>query len=613
VVTINSNGLATGVSPGTSQVTASASGVTSSPDTLAITAPPIVITPATGTLPSGSVSTAYTSNITATGGLAPYTFSLDAASAALPAGLSFSSTASSATISGTPTATGTTIGIIVDVKDSESPALTQTVTYSIAINACGAGSEALLNGQYAFLLKGLDSSGNPALVGGVMTVDGAGQITAGALDMNLNSGVQSNLTINSGSSYSVGSDHRGCMAITTSAGTQNYRFSLANISSGVASTGHMIDFDTTGPFTAGVLRKQDPTAFSAAQVTGTYAFGGSSVENAAGSGGKFAIAGVIGFDGAGGITGGTRDDNQNGTLDGNAALTAWPASSPFSFDTTKSSYSIGANGRGTLVTAIVGQAGTSQNVLYVVSSAEALFMSSDPQPSNIVAGEAFQQSGGPFSTSSLSGKYITYYSSLGSGGTATTSATLNLLDISAQTFNQVKNDGGTITPSTITAVTFTVASTGRAVGAGGGNGALLYLVSPNQAFFLNRNLRVGAGFVESQTGSPFSNSSAIGTFALGTTNPDGLSVSDQSAVATFDGTSSFSATSDNNFTGSLLPNHIFGPMSYSVDSTGLGLIPANCSIGTTCQTIFYIISPTKAVVMNVGTTNTNPSIQVSDQ
>jgi len=101
--------------------------------TLAITAPAIVISPSS--LPNGTVSTSYSVNITAVGGVPPYTFSLDSASSALPVGLSFASNSTKATISGTPTTAGTTNNIIIDVKDSEQPAVTQKMTYLITINA----------------------------------------------------------------------------------------------------------------------------------------------------------------------------------------------------------------------------------------------------------------------------------------------------------------------------------------------------------------------------------------------------------------------------------------------------------------------------------------------
>jgi hypothetical protein len=142
----------------------------------------------------------------------------------------------------------------------DSNAANNSSTDSVTItSACvSLGSESLLSGSYALLLKGFDAAGNPVLIGGVLTFNGTdsnGLITAGAIEANLNTGVQLDLAVTSGS-YGVGSDQRGCMVITPSAGTENYRFSLGNISSGVAATGHVIGFDQGGPFVTGILRKQ---------------------------------------------------------------------------------------------------------------------------------------------------------------------------------------------------------------------------------------------------------------------------------------------------------------------------------------------------------------------
>src|SRR5260370_12270856 len=103
------------------------------------------------------------------------------------------------------------------------------------------------------------------------------------------------------------------MAITTWAGPQNYRFSLGNISYGVGSTGHVIDFDTTGPFTAGIMRKQSGS-FSAATLNGSFAFGASSPQNAAQGGGKFGVVGVSTFNGGGGLTGRPAACKHNSTI-----------------------------------------------------------------------------------------------------------------------------------------------------------------------------------------------------------------------------------------------------------------------------------------------------------
>ena len=80
----------------------------------------------TTSLPSGVVGAAYNFTVTATGGVAPYTFT----AAGLPAGLSISA---GGVISGTPTAPGTVTAAIT-VTDSTNPThMTATANLSIAI------------------------------------------------------------------------------------------------------------------------------------------------------------------------------------------------------------------------------------------------------------------------------------------------------------------------------------------------------------------------------------------------------------------------------------------------------------------------------------------------
>ncbi len=583
---------------------------------ITVTVAALVVT--TTNLPNGTVNTAYNQQLNFSGGTPPVTWTIS--SGALP---SWASLSASGAITGTPTATATS-NFTVKATDSATPTpQTATQSLSITVNAAATcvsgGSESLLNGSYAMLLKGFDSSGNPALVGGVLTFNGTGGITSGAIDMNLNAGVQTNLSVTSASSlYHVTSDHRGCMVITTSAGTQNYRFSLGNISSGVASTGHVIDFDTTGPFTSGLMRKQSGS-FSNSTLNGSFAFGASSPQNTAQGGGRFGVVGVITFNGGGGITGGSEDFNQNGTIDGNAANTNWPAS-PISITSVGSSYTVASNGRGTLTVAIIGTTAIFKEVLYVVSSSETLFMTSDAQTlanHNITAGEALLQSG-TLSGNPLSGAYIGYQSGLNTTGTTPVSrTTLLLLNASGIniTGNQLRNDGGSFQSKSIgTGITYSVTSSGRmTVSGGGGTGPIFYLVSPNQAFALNGNNTVDTGFFQSQTGT-----SASGTYAFGVIDPQDASVGTESGVATFtSATTSISGISDGNSNGSQSLANPFGPQSYSIDSTGLVSTPSGCTISatsTTCQTLIYVISPTKAVVMDIGSTNnTNTRIEVADQ
>ena len=106
----------------------------------------------TTSLPAATLNTAYSTTLAATGGVAPYTFTL-ANSTALPAGLNLSS---AGVINGTPTAAGST-QFSVTVTDSTPPtAFSLTSNLSITVNAtapCGnmsTGNGASLNGYVPF-------------------------------------------------------------------------------------------------------------------------------------------------------------------------------------------------------------------------------------------------------------------------------------------------------------------------------------------------------------------------------------------------------------------------------------------------------------------------------
>src|SRR5215472_2168578 len=88
---------------------------------------PVQIT--TTSLPGGQVNSAYAASLTASGGIAPYTWSLSSGS--LPAGLAL---VASGQISGTPTASGTS-SFTVKVTDSSSPAQSATASLSIVVAA----------------------------------------------------------------------------------------------------------------------------------------------------------------------------------------------------------------------------------------------------------------------------------------------------------------------------------------------------------------------------------------------------------------------------------------------------------------------------------------------
>ena len=125
--TINASGLATGVSVGTTTISAALTGVTGS-TTLTVQTAPLAIT--TASLTNGTVSTAYSATLAASGGTLPYTWSI--VSGSLPAGLTLN--AASGAITGTPTTVGVS-NFTAQVSDASSPVQTVTKALSITIAA----------------------------------------------------------------------------------------------------------------------------------------------------------------------------------------------------------------------------------------------------------------------------------------------------------------------------------------------------------------------------------------------------------------------------------------------------------------------------------------------
>lgn len=588
---------------------------------ITVTVAPLVIT--TTSLPNGVVTSVYNQTIMFTGGTNPVTWSITAG--ALPAGLVLNT--ANGNITGTPTTAGTST-FTVKATDSATPtAQTATANLSITVNsaACGTGSESLLNGQYAFALQGFNGT-NPVGIGGIFDADGLGNIakSVGIVDINDGgpSGVQLNQAITSaGSSYSIGPDHRGCMTIITGAVSRTFRFSLGNLlTTGVASTGHVIQFDSSGEFVAGTLRIQNPAGFSNAAINGNYAFGATAPKA---NSGKFAVLGT--FTAAGGvISAGQADTNDNGNVDNLGAAFTYPPT-PVAFT---GSYTIAANGRGTFTITVTSggtPVATVHASLYVVSASEMLMLSTDPQTTNsLFVGSALQTTQSTFGASSLNAPSILYTTGLqNNGGTTASRVSAGIFSPNSSgsfTFSGNTNKGGTIGADNVSG-SYSVASNGRVTfsvaGAGANNLPIIYLVSPNKGFVIFTdsgltNPHVEFGLFEPQTGGPFTNASASGTYAFGTVWPSEINVGDDEGVATF-ASPNVTGTSDSISSGSSNPNNAFSG-TFSIDSTGLGVIPANCSIsGGTCQTIFFVISPTKAVVFDVKTTNTNPNLQVADK
>lgn len=212
----------------------------------------------TASLPNGTVATAYSQVLTASGGASPYTFSV--VSGALPTGLSLgavsnpTSRSSTVTLSGTPTAGGTfnftirttdnsigtgpvqqdqayTVTIAsptISVSPTTIPNGTRNTAYSQTLTANGGTASYTWNVSAGALPSGLSLSGG-GVVSGTPTAVGSFTFTARAQDSSTGGGPY--------------------------AGTRSYTFSIAEIvpvanagsaTVGYSSSGHPIALSITG-------------------------------------------------------------------------------------------------------------------------------------------------------------------------------------------------------------------------------------------------------------------------------------------------------------------------------------------------------------------------------
>jgi large repetitive protein len=591
---------ATGTSTFKVQVMDSSTPAQTATQSLSLTIEQLSIT--TNTLLNPMVGESYNQTLqyTETDATLPVTWSL-ATGSTLPAGLSLNG--STGAITGTPTTAGTTT-FTVQLSDSSTPPQTASQSLSLTVTTatqCGSGSESLLSGQYAMSLLGFDGSG-PAGMLGSFTADGTGNITAGVEDINSNAGIQTNVSVTpTGSSYNIGSDHRGCLTLVAGAATRVFRFSVGGISSGVATSGRIIEFDSTGSNMTGTIEIQDSAYFSNGAISGnTFSLRAKSPLS---SGGFYAAVGLLSLSGT--SVSGSIDINNNGTVNLGQSPT-----SPLTF--TGGTYNIGSNGRGTL--SFTPSGGSPINlIVYVMDLSQVNLMSSDPQSANTVfsgsAGQQFQ--GPPYTNSSLNAASVLFASGqTASGGPSLVEAGVFTPDGNGNfTFSGDQNGGGTASSQTLSG-TYSVDSSGRVqvMNAGSSTPELIfYLTSSNGAGVMSTDTHVLTGDVELQVGGPFTNSSLTGTFPFATIDPVVAASPLIEGVETFGGNGNVTGTFDLNAGGSLSLANAF-TATYAVSSIGRVVMPAN---GTT-QKVTYIINA-KVVTFDYTSADTNPTLIIGLQ
>lgn len=470
--------------------------------------PPLSV--ATGSLPIGTVNTAYNQTLQASSGVQPYTWSL-INSTTLPAGLSL---APNGVISGTPIATGTS-NFTVQVEDSSTPQQIAQANLSITINP-GITNNAKLSGNYAFSVRGFDPNGPhlPLFVAaGSFVADGNGNISNGIMDTN-NTVIPANQAFSG--TYSIGQNGLGYMTFNITAGGSR-SFALSIMANGNADLIEFDDITGGGTRNSGVLLKQTTSAFLTSAITGSYAFGFLGIDSAKN---RFGVAGDFQADGAGHFTGGVLDSDDSAK---------GPSSSvPFT-----GAYSVASTGRG------LATIGSNSYSFYVVNATELLVVEIDPfvpgGANPLVSGTILAQA----STGSFNGPSVFELTALSSSGPESqvgqfnaTVGTFSLTSdhVASGALNSLAGSGG-----------YTIVN-GRVSLTGSGfqnSQPVLYMVNPNQAFIIGTDSAVSFGFMTAQSVA----SSLSGTYAGGSLAPADPAVSNVVSIA-IAGSNNLSVTSD---------------------------------------------------------------------
>lgn len=652
---------------------------------------PAALAVSTTSMPDGTVGTPYSSDIQATGGTAPYTWSVS--SGTLPDHLALdSSTTSSVSVSGTPETAQSNVQFTVQVTDSASQSATKVFAVSVAASsikvaitnklagilpaaagvvfnasvqndsatqgvnwtltannadcspACGSlsgasatsvtytppatiptapnntpkltatavadasksdsniiaitnsplsactnsGNEAVLNGQYAFLLQGYDAT-NAQGMAGSFTADGTGHITAGHVDSN-GSAVHSGAVDTTNSSYSVGADNRGCLTVVTPSGTTVMHFAVGGVSANVATKGSVVRFDDslgTGVRASGKLMKQDATSFSG-NLSGNYALklmGEDSTVGRFGAEGAITASGTL-------LSNGEIDTNDAGTTAHVTGATGLLGSS------------VDANGRGT-ATVSTTTAFPGNLVFYMVSASEALVVSSDVLSINTpaVSGELRLQSGS-LTNASLNGISVFHKAGIDTSGRIAAVGTQTADGSGAINLAIYEDDAGTAQPVQNVSATYAVASNGRVTLTGAGTGApVFYLTGTNAGFMLGTDATVTDGEFKAQAAGPFSNSTLSGDYFFATNAVGSQAADSVVGEVTTDGAGNASLQVDASSSTGLSIDQSQSS-AFTVGSNGIGTLDGDA---------FVVVSADEAVAIQGGTGNTNPNIIVIEK
>jgi len=548
-----------------------------------VPAPLIIITTS---LPNATVNVAYSAPLQASGGTTPYTWTV-ASGSSLPSWLTLGNSGTNWSLSGTPTAAGTST-FSLTVTDSTKPTAeskTQSLSLTVGASAaCGSGNEGALSGQYAFSLSGYNASGFMAAIGS-FTADGSGHIMAGTVDSNgISLGVKNGSITTSGSSYSVGSDNRGCATIVTPFYTFKTRFAL-DTTSGAATGGAIQEWEPAPSqyIASGLILKQTVPASLPNGVWVYEQFGVFSTSQT-----RTAVVGTLTASN-GSFIAGEYDSDAGGSHSTHTGLTG--------------SYTapVATTGRFTTTTTLSGI--TAHRAAYLVSGTRFLEITTDALGSTTSAlvGDARLQSG----SLTLSGNLAFYTSGIISGGTGGIvdfgRVTISGSTLTASVYEDEAGTWTTPTPFTETCG-FAIDSYGKMTLSGSScqtNAPVIYLYGPNTGWMLGTGSSTSFGHMEPQSATTITS----GQYFFGTQMTDHFSVETDTGTVTL---ASAGATGTGDNTSTTSPLQADQPVSETFTVNADGTFSSSDNLGVVSG---VIVSDSKIVAVG-NQTSLYPTILV---
>jgi hypothetical protein len=629
---------------------------------LIVNPPPLMIT--TTSLPAGLVGVPYSGTLAATGGVKPYSWCIfekngacDNGAGILPPGLNLdpaTCTKSSVPcmITGTPTAGGS-FGFILQVQDSGSPQQTVPANLGILINSLG---NSTLSGNYVFNFSGY-KGGQFVVMAGSFAADGQGHIcivdqtgkctamSPGVLDYNDGSGEPTDNNgrpipqmIEAGSTYSISPSGLGTMTITTDKAV--FDFAIAVKSDG---SGSLIQNDAQ-EYGSGMISSHTPLGQSdqwplcgSPVAIGLFGFDNSLP-------GRYAAAGQFQFSPPPPqgtcvdiLPTGTMDVNDGGTPSNATFLGAF---NQYDVSTTRGIAGLTFNGdqnhRYFNPFYLISSSDRKTNIL-ILLTVNVCDSKLNCTGTNPTLWSGLQQASPPagWSNANLSGTSVAELNALDT--TPAADVTAGLLvgkgssnnncqnnNYDAATFTFDRNQGGTCNggmcaqPQSSQGMYCVNKSTARVTltgfsGAFGATPPIFYLVKTGQAFVVGTDPAVTSGYIEPQSGSPFTNTSLFGLYAGGTIAPITAMVTNSVGTLFADGGGNIQGTQSTSGPGGPQQPPPF-TYTYAVDNTGRVLVCASGTCNAQSNNIIgvaYVVSPTKFVLLPA--TDPNPALSVFGQ